>query len=98
MITVHRDYILVYGKGRNHAHIQVNPVGHLDVKIKGRKECLHCEFDDISFQETDSNTKVIGHEEGRRPWQLTLSNRDAAELTHLIQEANEEFEVLMRDL
>ncbi|MEI8634374.1 hypothetical protein P4S72_24845 [Vibrio sp. PP-XX7] len=99
MIKVHRDY-LTRDKHHRRAHVEVNPVGYLDIDIIGRNECYHCDFEYIYFENSGEKTKVIGHEQGKnnKVWQLMLSDQDARELTHLIEEANETYELLMKDL
>ncbi|CAM3585907.1 hypothetical protein VA7868_04314 [Vibrio aerogenes CECT 7868] len=97
MITVHRNYFM-HDQNHNKAHFQVNPVGHLDIDIIGRNKFYHCELENVFFESQGERTKVTGREPGKRTWHVMLSTRDAAELTHLIEDAHEQFEVLMKDL
>jgi len=100
MIAKHRDYLLQDTKNF-HAHIQVNPIGILDVDIVEKREHHSSSFDSLAFKKVGSKTIVSGCEErGRKKsqWQLTLTKRDAEELNLLIEDANEEYEILMRDL
>ncbi|HCZ9263400.1 TPA: hypothetical protein O4G66_005085, partial [Vibrio alginolyticus] len=42
-------------------------------------------------------TRICGKED-TTPWQFNLAVTDALELSHLVEEANEEYEILMNDL
>ncbi|MDF2152702.1 hypothetical protein [Vibrio sp. CAU 1672] len=96
MIAVHREYCLSNRPGL-HAHVEVNPVGKLEVEIVELHEHHTTEFDDLSFESRGGETRVCG-KEATKPWQVKLAATDALELSHLIDEANEELETLMRDL
>ncbi|MGD6735967.1 hypothetical protein ACP5PY_06130 [Photobacterium leiognathi subsp. mandapamensis] len=41
---------------------------------------------------------LVCRDESKVNWQLDLSNKDAKELEHLIESAQEDYEILMRDL
>ncbi|AIS57936.1 MULTISPECIES: hypothetical protein [Vibrio] len=96
MISTFRDYEL-QDKNHFHAHIEVNPTGLLDVDIIEKNEHHQTELCDISFEKLDGKTRIKG-KEAQHQWQMDLDDRDATELHHLISEANEEYEILMRDL
>ncbi|MGY3572223.1 hypothetical protein [Vibrio paucivorans] len=98
MIAKQRNYI-VQGKTNLHALVQVNPIGELDVEIVETHKHHHTDFENLSFKRSGSRTLLVGRDAKQaKPWQVTLASQDADELNHLIQEANEEFETLMRDL
>ncbi|MEF1172551.1 hypothetical protein [Vibrio sinaloensis] len=94
MISVHRDYQL---HDQNHAHVEINPVGLLDVDIKENKVHHQAEFSELSFRKVGQHTRLSAQGE-QKPWQLELTNKDAEEINRLIDSANEELETLMRDL
>ncbi len=96
MISVHRQYELK-GTTHFHAHIEVNPVGILDVEIIENKQHHKAELCDVGFKKLSGSTRVYG-KQGKAQWALDLHDKDASELSHLIVEANKEFETLMRDL
>ncbi|EGQ8505831.1 TPA: hypothetical protein N2889_005204 [Vibrio parahaemolyticus] len=96
MIAVHRDYCLS-SSSELHAHVKVNPVGRLEVEIIELEERHTTEFDDLSFESRGCETRVCGKEDAT-PWQFNLAVTDALELSHLVEEANEEYEILMNDL
>lgn len=96
MISVHRDYQL-QDKDHLHAHIEINPIGLLDVEIIENKQRHQAEFNDVSFKKIDGHTRLCA-KQATKPWQLALTNRDAEEINRLIDAASEEFETLMRDL
>ncbi len=96
MISVHRDYCLSR-RPDLHAHIEVNPVGKLKVELVELQECHSTEFDDLSFESRGNEIRIWGKENANR-WQLKLAASDAMELSHLVEEANEEYETLMSDL
>ncbi|UFN72268.1 hypothetical protein LN249_17695 [Vibrio alginolyticus] len=96
MIAVHRDYCLSNSSDL-HAHVKVNPVGKLEVEIVKLQERHTTEFDDLSFESRGCETRICGKED-TTPWQFNLAVTDALELSHLVEEANEEYEILMNDL
>ena len=99
MLAKHRDYLL-HGTQNFHAHVQVNPIGQLDVDIVEKREHHSASFESLAFKKVGSKTIVSGCDEKNKKskWQLTLAKKDAEELNLLIEEANEEYEILMRDL
>ncbi|MGP8305937.1 hypothetical protein [Vibrio sp. YIC-376] len=96
MIAVHRDYCLSRHPDL-HAHIEVNPVGKLNVEIVELHECHSTAFDDLSFECRGRETSICGKDSADN-WQLKLAASDAIELSHLVEEASEEYEILMNDL
>ncbi len=96
MIAVHRDYCLSR-RPDLHAHIEVNPVGKLRVEIVELQECHSTEFNDLSFENHGNETRVCGRDDENK-WQFKLAISDADELSHLVDAANEEYEILMNDL
>ncbi len=96
MIVVHRDYCLSR-RPDLHAHIEVNPVGKLKVEIIELQKCHSTEFDDLSFESRGNETRICGSENADK-WQFKLAASDALELSHLVEEASEEYEILMSDL
>lgn len=100
MLARHRKYLLKDTK-QLHAHVQVNPTGLLEVEIPSQKQSHTAEFEHLRFERSGRVTKLVGkHTSNGKPvhWQLPLANDDARELEHLIDEAAEELEILMRDL
>ncbi|WP_047049996.1 hypothetical protein [Vibrio mexicanus] len=95
MISTHRDYVLE-GK-QQHAHFEINPAGELEVEIIEEKTRHRCELDQVSMSSDHGVAKLVGHQ-GSDDWQLELRANDAKELFSLIAKANEEYEILMRDL
>lgn len=96
MITVHREYSLQNCLGL-HANVEINPTGKLDVNIVELDEYHSTDFCDLSFESHGGATRVCG-KEGATPWQVNLARKDALELSYLVDEANEEYEILMSDL
>ncbi|GAB2666813.1 hypothetical protein [Vibrio panuliri] len=96
MIAVHREYCLTNSPNL-HAHFEVNPTGKLAVEIIELNQRHMTEFDDLVFQSNQGGIEVCGKEQ-RVPWRCHLAISDALELSTLVEEANEELEVLMRDL
>ncbi|MCK6265455.1 hypothetical protein KP803_19530 [Vibrio sp. ZSDE26] len=96
MISVHRSYQL---QDTNHpiAHIEVNPVGILDIEIKEKDIRHKTELSDVVFKPSGVFTKLCGRE-NQKQWELELAVNDASELNKLIGDAHEEYEMLMRDL
>ncbi|NLS12046.1 hypothetical protein HGP28_03955 [Vibrio sp. SM6] len=96
MISVHRDYVLA-DTSLMHIHIEVNPTGKLDLKVCETQVHHVTEFDNIRFDVGQNKTVLLGTDHSN-PWQYTLSSKDAVELNHLIAEASEQLEILLRDL
>ncbi|KZN33189.1 hypothetical protein [Pseudoalteromonas luteoviolacea] len=96
MISVHREYCLS-GDKNLHAHVEVYPTGTLDVDIVELHEHHTTEFNNIKYEHNGADIALTG-KEGAVTWQVILKERDARELSHLIADANEEYEILMRDL
>ncbi|MBR9788314.1 MAG: hypothetical protein GYB40_10300 [Vibrionaceae bacterium] len=96
MIAIHRDYCLSR-RPDLHAHVEVNPVGKLKVEIVELQQCHSTAFDDLSFENRGNETCICG-KENAAPWQFKLAVSDAKELSHLVEEASEEYETLMNDL
>lgn len=96
MITKHRDYQL-QDSNHFHAHVEINPVGVLDVEILENKQHHQAEFNELSFMKIGGHTRLCGQHD-KKPWQLALANKDAEEINRLIDQASEELEILMRDL
>ncbi|WP_428773982.1 hypothetical protein [Vibrio sp.] len=100
MLAKHRNYLLQDAKPL-HAHVEVIPTGLIAVEILEKHQNHQSEFDQLHFDRSGNTTKLVGKEVYRgRPveWQLPLAEQDANELEHLIEEASEELEILMRDL
>ncbi|MGD8110425.1 hypothetical protein ACQEXU_09050 [Vibrio sp. TRT 21S02] len=96
MIAVHRNYLLQNAK-HWHAHVAVNPVGIIDIEIKENHVHHSSSFDDLQFESIANKTRLRGQGNSTQ-WEVMLSDHDALELSHLIHEANEELETLLRDL
>lgn len=100
MLAEHRQYTLP-GKKVLHADVTVNPTGELEVDIKEKKNHLTAEFEELHFCSGRQKTDLVCQEpvgDHAIRWHIYLANQDAEELEHLIEEAEEEFEILMRDL
>lgn len=100
MYAKHRSYTLA-GSTHHHAHLAVSPTGILSVEIEEEHKKLEAEFDDLCFS---THGKVTGLDcvEHCMPshtlWHIDLTPSDARDLTQLIDEAKEEYEIIMRDL
>lgn len=100
MYAKYRSYTLA-GKSHLHAHLAVSPSGFLHVEIVENHRNLDAEFEDLCF-ENHGDTCGVDCVEHCQPkhkcWHIDLSRNDAKELTLLIDDAKEEYEILMRDL
>ncbi len=100
MFVKNRSYTLE-GKLHHHAHFAVNPSGVLSVDIEEDHEKLEADFEDLCFKLHGKTTDLDCVEHSKPThccWHLELSCHDARELIRLIDEAKEEYEILMRDL
>lgn len=100
MMERHRNYILKSNK-QLHASVNVIPTGLIEIEIIEKQQCHAAEFDHLHFERDGKLTTLVGENTSNgKPvqWQVPLANDDAKELEHLIEEATEELEILMRDL
>ena len=100
MYIKHRSYTLA-DKVHNHAHVAVNPAGFLHVDIIEEHQEFDAEFDDLCFEVRGKTTELVCTDNGKprhEIWHVDLTCDDAKELVTLIEEAKEEYEILMRDL
>ena len=98
MLAEHRLFVLPGGCGL-HADVCVIPTGILEVSIMEKNDKLKAEFDQLYFHVSGRKTELVCKEnEQSVRWQLNLTNNDARELALLIERAEDEYEILMRDL
>ncbi|MDX1302105.1 hypothetical protein [Photobacterium sp.] len=100
MLAEYRKFTLP-GKAHLHASVKVIPTGEVEVFIKEKHDELHADFDELCFYSCGKNTELICKEHAGQDkvrWHIDLANEDARELAKLIESAEEEFEILMRDL
>ncbi|MEJ2763557.1 hypothetical protein VV869_06200 [Photobacterium sp. MCCC 1A19761] len=100
MFAKRRAYILA-NKTHPKAQVTVNPTGTLHIDVKDEKKALDGDFEDLSFQKDGKITILFCQKHGQQKqhcWRVELSGEDAKDLVRLIHEAEDEFEILMRDL
>ncbi|KLV10158.1 hypothetical protein C9I92_21690 [Photobacterium ganghwense] len=100
MFAKHRAYVLAKKK-RPKAQVTINPTGNIHIDVKDEKKALDGDFEDLSFQKNGKVTILVCQKHSKQKqhcWRIELSDEDAKELTRLINEAEDEFEILMRDL
>lgn len=100
MLTERRQFILPGDTGF-HADITVNPTGELDVNIVEKDNHLTGEFAELCFYTSGKKTELVckdQHVPDTVRWHLLLASDDARELAKLIELAEDEYEILMRDL
>ncbi|ODP97821.1 MULTISPECIES: hypothetical protein [Salinivibrio] len=95
-----RSYTLNTTPARK-AHVRVVPNGNVLIQIANEKKPHLAEFDEVKFERKGKITQLVAEhvEPGRREnWALPMHHDDANELASLIDQAQEELEILMRDL
>ncbi|MGF1756532.1 hypothetical protein L4D76_01020 [Photobacterium sagamiensis] len=100
MHAKHRSYILV-GKVPRSAHLTVNHIGILYIEIVEGHKKLEAEFKDLLFEHDGKTTGLFCIKHGKpkhKRWHVDLACNDAKELKMLINDARDEYEILMRDL
>ncbi|MCG2839136.1 hypothetical protein L6J37_20075 [Photobacterium sp. WH77] len=100
MLAEHRQYLLPGGKGY-HLDVKVIPTGFVEVEIMEEHDKFLAEFEELSFLSNGKKTELVcrDHVGGECVrWQVDLASDDARELAKLIELAEDEFELLMRDL
>ncbi|KLV10308.1 MULTISPECIES: hypothetical protein [Photobacterium] len=100
MLAEHRQYLLPEGCGL-HAKVTVIPTGELEVNILEEDNHYKGEFDELYFYSAGKKTELVCKDQLKPEnirWHLCLTSDDARELAKLIELAEEEFEILMRDL
>ncbi|WP_096619424.1 hypothetical protein [Candidatus Enterovibrio altilux] len=96
----YRDY-QSKGTKQFHAHVQVNPISLVEVKIIEKDQCHISEFKHLHFEQSGYVTNLVSNHTSNSKlvqWQLPLASDDARELQNLIEEATEELEILIRSL
>ena len=100
MLTERRQFI-VPGKAGLHVDVTVNPIGELKVNVLEKDNCFTGEFEQLVFQTKGRQTELLckNHRASTTvKWHVRLASDDARELAKLIELAEEEYEILMRDL
>ncbi|CAG23773.1 hypothetical protein [Photobacterium profundum] len=100
MYAKHRSYTLARPAHR-HVRLSVNPSGFLSVEIEEDNNKLDSEFENLCFEKHGKITELVCFEHckpQKSRWHIYLSDNDAKELNRLINDAKEEYEILMRDL
>lgn len=96
MITAHRNYRMV-GKSGLHAHVEVSPLGKLRVDVIETNQHHMAKFEQVKFEKQNKHVRIVNKQKDH-PWHIILEESDASELNHLIEDAIEEYEQLMKDL
>lgn len=100
MLAEHR-YFTLPGDTGLHVDITVIPTGELEVNILEKDNQLKGEFEELHFYSNGKRTELVCKDQLSPDcvkWHLDLSNDDARDLAKLIEMAEEEYEILMRDL
>lgn len=93
LTTEHKHVALPESKG-HFADIYVNPIGSVQVIVDNKPKPMQGEFHQLKIIQSGSKSTLNCQNE----WQLDLSQQDAKELALLLEKAEDEFEILMRDL
>ncbi len=81
------------------AFVHVNPLGKIMVDIPAQESHLEADFESLAFRHLGERIEMIcADQDKNKCWQLALSQRDGLHIEHLIDEANQDYEQLMRDL
>ncbi|WP_413111838.1 hypothetical protein [Thaumasiovibrio sp. DFM-14] len=99
MLAKRRQFTLP-GNPEMHAVVNVIPTGLLTVEIEEEHRSIDAEFEHIAFKVHDGMTDLVCYGDSGKTecWNLGLYNEDARELARLIEYAEEELEILLRDL
>lgn len=98
MLAEHRQFVLPGENGRC-ADVYVNASGTIKVNLAHQNCTLEGDFDQLSFHVSGRKTELVCQRASdHQAWQVNLANQDARELALLIERAEDEFEILMRDL
>ncbi|PSW20102.1 hypothetical protein C9I98_08560 [Photobacterium sanctipauli] len=84
-----------------HADITVVPTGELKVTILEKNSSMQGDFNQLYFYSDGKRTELVCKDQlvpENIQWHVHLANDDARELAKLIEMAEEEYEILMRDL
>ena len=99
MYAKHRRYILV-GKKHHTANFTINPIGFLHLDVVGTPKKVKVDFNDLLFVNYGRITKItsISKNNKNNYWNIELDSNDATELQQSIDEAIDEYEIMMKDL
>ncbi|WP_434360434.1 hypothetical protein NF212_07955 [Parasalinivibrio latis] len=101
MLAIHRDFVLE-NKAHHHVHVAVIPNGTLEIDVEESREHYCVDLDQIAFEQKGKITWMICIESPRHcdttQWKIPMCRKDAFDLAHLIDDAEDDLEILMRDL
>ncbi|WP_087018962.1 hypothetical protein [Thaumasiovibrio subtropicus] len=99
MLAKCRHYTLP-GTPELHATVNVIPTGMVHVEILENRQSIDADFEQLSFKTHGRMTDLVCYSEAGKKecWNLGMNSEDARDLAKLIESAEEELEILMRDL
>ena len=93
LTTEHRHVILSKTKNQC-ADIYIKPTGSVQVVVNDQSETMLGEFHQLEIIQSNKKNRLSC----QNKWALDLSQEDATELAMIIRQAEDEFEILMKDL
>ncbi|MCG7495547.1 hypothetical protein MHO82_01555 [Vibrio sp. Of7-15] len=100
MLVKHRDYILE-DMTHHKVHVAVVPTGIVNLELDDHTERYQAEFDLLAFMRNEDTTWLVCKsklDNGVEKWKLPLKEKDASDLEHLIEDAEQELNTLFDDL
>ncbi|WP_305817147.1 hypothetical protein [Photobacterium leiognathi] len=79
--------------------VYISPTGSIQFMIEGKEKVLEGDFHKLAFKKIKSGVDLVYKTRSvKSSWDIILSNKDAELLSRMIDEADENFEIIMRDL
>ena len=94
MLTTEHRHVILPKTQSQFADIYIKPTGSVKVVINDKSKIMLGEFHQLEIIQSNKKSRLSC----QNKWELDLSQKDATELAILIKQAEEEFEILMKDL
>ncbi|WP_318480173.1 hypothetical protein [Photobacterium leiognathi] len=79
--------------------VYISPTGSIQFMIEGKEKVLEGDFHKLAFKKIESGVDLVYKSRSvKSSWDIILSKKDAELISRMIDEADENFEIIMRDL
>ncbi|PSV26969.1 MULTISPECIES: hypothetical protein [unclassified Photobacterium] len=77
----------------------ISPTGDIEVMIEGNQQVLKGDFHHLSFKIINTGVDLIYKTRSKKSsWDIILTQQDAETVSKMMNEADEYYEIIMRDL
>ena len=97
MYTEHKHFKLP--NNNSEVDVFISPTGDIEVMIEGNQQVLKGDFHHLSFKKMNAGVDLIYKTHSKKSsWDIILTPQDAEIVTKMMNEADEYYEIIMRDL